>query len=140
MRKLLIFIMVITMGIAFTACGSDESAKAPTSYTPTDIQVEALDDGTNIYSVVYDIDNTDTEVWSGYDTDELCVNTAIEGIKACMERDDWVDNSAVIGYAGEAVLKNEMYSYGTDYDFSYIQLYQVGIGNDTYTIQGELDK
>ena len=57
MKKLLIFIMVVSMGILFTACGSDESAEAPTAYTPTDIQMEALDDGTNIYSVIYDIDN-----------------------------------------------------------------------------------
>ena len=144
MKKLLIFIMVISMGMIFTACGSDESAEAPTSYTPSDIQVEALDDGTNIYSVIYDIDTSDSdawkEAWSGYDSDELCVNTAIDGIKACMDRDDWVDNSAVIGYAGEAELKYELYSYGTDYDFTYIQLYQLGIGNDTYTLQGELEQ
>lgn len=128
------------MGILFTACGSDESAEAPTAYTPTDIQMEALDDGTNIYSVIYDIDNEDTQAWSGYDSDDLCVNTAIDGIKACMDRDDWVDNSAVIGYAGEALLKNELYSYGSDYDFTGIQLYQVGIYNDTYTLQGELEQ
>ena len=140
MKKLLIFIMVVSMGILFTACGSDESAEAPTAYTPTDIQMDALDDGTNIYSVIYDIDNEDTQAWSGYDSDDLCVNTAIDGIKACMDRDDWVDNSAVIGYAGEALLKNELYSYGSDYDFTGIQLYQVGIYNDTYTLQGELDQ
>ena len=140
MKKLLIFIMVVSMGILFTACGSDESADAPTAYTPTDIQVESLDDGTNIYSVIYDVDNEDTTAWSAYDTDELCVNTAIDGIKACMDRDDWVDNSAVIGYAGEALLKNELYSYGSDYDFTGIQLYQVGIYNDTYTLQGELEQ
>lgn len=140
MKKLLIFIMVVSMGILFTACGSDESAEAPTAYTPTDIQMEALDDGTNIYSVIYDIDNEDTQAWSGYDSDDLCVNTAIDGIKACMDRDDWVDNSAVIGYAGEALLKNELYSYGSDYDFTGIQLYQVGIYNDTYTLQGELEQ
>ena len=140
MKKLLIFIMVAFMGILFTACGSDEAADAPTAYTPTDIQVESLDDGTNIYSVIYDVDKDDTTAWSGYDTDELCVNTAIDGIKACMERDDWVDNSAVIGYAGEALLKNELYSYGSDYDFTGIQLYQVGIYNDTYTLQGELEQ
>ena len=102
--------------------------------------MEALDDGTNIYSVIYDIDNEDTQAWSGYDSDDLCVNTAIDGIKACMDRDDWVDNSAVIGYAGEALLKNELYSYGSDYDFTGIQLYQVGIYNDTYTLQGELEQ
>lgn len=140
MKKLLIFFMVVSMGILFTACGSDESAEAPTAYTPTDIQMEALDDGTNIYSVIYDIDNEDTQAWSGYDSDELCVNTAIDGIKACMDRDDWVDNSAVIGYAGEALLKNELYSYGSDYDFTGIQLYQVGIYNDTYTLQGGLEQ
>lgn len=142
MRKLLIFIMVITMGIAFTACGSDESAsEQPTSITPSDIQVEALDDGTNIYSVIYDIDTEDSdawrEAWSGYDSDELCVNTAVDGIKACMERDDWVDGSVVNGYAGEALLKYELYSFGVDNTLG-IDLYQLGIYNDTYTLQGEL--
>lgn len=141
MRKLLIFIMVITMGIAFTACGSEESAEAPTSYTPSDIQVEALDDGTNIYSVIYDIDTEDSdawrEAWSGYDSDELCVNTAVDGIKACMERDDWVDGSVVNGYAGEALLKYELYSFGVENTLG-IDLYQLGIYNDTYTLQGEI--
>lgn len=144
MKKVLIFIMVICMGMIFTACGSEESADAPTSYTPADVQVEALDDGTNIYSVIYDIDTSDLDAWkqqwSGYDSDELCVNTAVDGIKACMDREDWIDGSAVIGYAGEAELKYELYSYGTEYDFTYIQLYQLGIGNDTYTLQDELDK
>lgn len=144
MKKVLIFIMVICMGMIYTACGSDESAEAPTSYTPADIQVEALDDGANIYSVIYDIDTSDSdawkEAWSGYDSDEICVKTAVDGIKACMDREDWIDGSAVIGYAGEAELKYELYSYGTEYDFTYIQLYQLGIGNDTYTLQGELDK
>ena len=143
MKKWLIFIMVICMGMIFTACGSEESAEAPTSYTPTDIQVEALDDGTNIYSVIYDIDPSDSdawrEAWSGYDSDELCVNTAVEGIKACMDRDDWVDNSVVNGYAREALLKYELYSFGTENTLG-IDLFQLGIYNDTYTLQGELDK
>lgn len=141
MRKLLIFIMVITMGIAFTACGSDESAEAPTSYSPADIQVEALDDGTNIYSVIYDIDPSDTdawrEAWSGYDSDDLCVNTAVDGIKTCMDREDWIDGSVVNGYAGEALLKYELYSYGVE-NTDGIDLYQLGIYNDTYTLQGEI--
>ena len=144
MKKFLIIIMVISMGILFTGCGDSEPAEEPTVLAPTDIQVEALDDGTNLYSVIYDIDTEDTDAWcdtwSGYDSDEICVQTAIDGIKACMDREDWVDNSAVIGYAGEPELKYELYSYGTDYDFTYIQLYQLGIGNDTYTLQGELEK
>lgn len=144
MRKLLIFIMVISMGILFTACGSDEpAAEQTTSITPSDIQVEALDDGTNIYSVIYDIDTSDTdawkEAWSGYDSEEVCVNTAVDGIKACMDRDDWVDNSVVIGYAGEALLKYELYSFGAENNLG-IDLYQLGIYNDTYTLQGELDQ
>ena len=144
MKKLLIFIMVISMGMIFTSCGSDDPAsEQPTSYTPTDIQVEALDDGTNIYSLIYDIDTSDTDAWkdawSGYDSEDVCVNTAVEGIKACMERDDWVDNSVVIGYAGEALLKNELYSYGAENTLG-IDLYQLGIYNDTYTLQGELDQ
>ena len=129
------------MGTIFAACGSDESAEEPTSYTPSDIQMEALDDGTNVYSVIYDIDPADTDAWrdawSGYDSEDICVNTAIEGIKACMDRDDWVDGSSVIGYAGEALLKYEMYSYGVE-GTDGIDLYQLGVYNDTYTLQGEL--
>lgn len=137
MKKALIIVMAVAMMFAFCACG--ETEEEPTSYTPTDIQVEEAD-GANVYSVIYDIDNSDTDVWSGYDTDELCKNTAIEGIKACMDRDDWADGSVVFGYAKEPKLKNMLYSYGMDGDYSGISMYQIGIYNDTYTLQGEFDK
>lgn len=130
MRKCLIFIMVISMTILFSACGSDE----PTALTPTDIQ---YDDG--VYSVIYDIDNSDTEAWSGYDTNEAEVQTAIDGIKACKEDASWSDDAIVFGYAKEPKLKNMMYSYGMDGDYSGIAMYQIGIYNDTYVLQGELD-
>ena len=140
MKKFLIIIMVLTASFAFCSCGSSEPEQ-PTAYEPTAIEVENAD-GVNVYHVLYDIDNTDTEVWSGYDTDEITVNTAVNGIKECMQRDDWTDDSVVYGYAKEALLKNMMYQYGfngIDGDYESIKLYQVGVYNDDYTLQGELD-
>lgn len=137
MKKYLIIIMVLSMTFLFGACGSEE-ADAPASYSPSDIQVEDAD-GVNVYSVIYDVDISDTEAWSGYDSDDVVKQTAIDGIKACMDRDDWSDDAIVYGYANEALLKNMMYSYGQDGDYSGIGLYQVGIYNDTYTLQGELE-
>ena len=149
MKKLFVVVMVVAMGFAFVACGSGEAEEpeAPTSYTPTDIQVEAIEgEDANVYSVIYDIDTEDTdawkEQWSGYDSEEVCINTAIEGIRACMDRDDWTDTSVVYGYAGEPLLKNMLYSYGfngVDGDYTSIKLFQLGIFNDTYDLQGELD-
>lgn len=140
MKKFLIIIMVLTASFAFCSCGSSEPEQ-PTAYEPTAIEVENAD-GVNVYSVIYDIDNTDTEAWSGYDTDEINVNTAVNGIKECMQRDDWTDDSVVYGYAKEALLKNMMYQYGyngIDGDYDSIKLYQVGVYNDDYVLQGELD-
>lgn len=140
MKKFLIIVMVLTASFAFCSCGSSEPEQ-PTAYEPTAIEVENAD-GVNVYSVIYDIDNTDTEAWSGYDTDEINVNTAVNGIKECMQRDDWTDDSVVYGYAKEALLKNMMYQYGyngIDGDYDSIKLYQVGAYNDDYVLQGELD-
>ena len=138
MKKILIIVMVVSMTFAFCSCGSDEAAE-PTTYSPTDIQVEATDDG-NIYSVIYDIENDDTEQWSGYDSKDNEVQTAINGIKECMSRDDWTDNSCVRGYAGSTELMHTIYTYGTDYDYSKIDLYQVGVYNESYDLQGELEQ
>ena len=140
MKKFLIIIMVLTASFMFCSCGSSEPEQ-PTAYEPTAIEVENAD-GVNVYHVLYDIDNTDTEAWSGYDTDEITVNTAVNGIKECMQRDDWTDDSVVYGYAKEALLKNMMYQYGyngIDGDYDSIKLYQVGVYNDDYVLQGELD-
>lgn len=140
MKKFLIIIMVLAASFMFCSCGSSEPEQ-PTAYEPTAIEVENAD-GVNVYHVIYDIDNTDTEAWSGYDTDEINVNTAVNGIKECMQRDDWTDDSVVYGYAKEALLKNMMYQYGyngIDGDWNTIKLYQVGIYNDDYVLQGELD-
>lgn len=135
MKKYLIFIMVICMGISFCACGSSEESS---TLQPADIQCEATDEGP-VFSVIYDIDNQNTEVWSGYDTKATEVQTAIDGIKACMDMNEWSDDAVVFGYAKEPVLKNMLYSYGMDGDYSGIAMYQIGIYNDTYTLQGELD-
>ena len=129
MRKFFIILLAVSMMFVFASCGSEE----PTAYSPSDIQ---YDDG--VYSVIYDIDNSDTNQWSGYDTKETEVQTAVGGIKACMARDDWSDDAVVFGYAKEPKLSNMMYSYGMDGDYSGIAMYQLGIYNDTYTLQDEL--
>lgn len=135
MKRFLIVVMAIAFAFALCACGS---AEEPSALQPTDIQVEDAY-GVNVYSVIYDVDNSDTDAWSGYDTDEACVQAAVDGIKQCMSRDDWSDDAIVYGYAGEPLLKNMLYSYGQDGDYSGIALYQVGVYNDTYVLQGELD-
>lgn len=140
MKKFLIVVMVLAASFMFCSCGSSEPEQ-PTAYEPTAIEVENAD-GVNVYHVIYDIDNTDTEAWSGYDTDEITVNTAVNGIKECMQRDDWTDDSVVYGYAKEAVLKNMMYQYGyngIDGDYDSIKLYQVGIYNDDLVLTDELE-
>lgn len=137
MKKYLIIVMALMLVFAFCSCGSD-APEEPSALSPSDIQVEDAD-GVNVYSVIYDIDNSDSEVWSGYDTNEAEVQTAIDGIKECKGRDDWSDDSIVYGYAKEPLAKNMLYSYGQDGDYSGIALYQIGIYNDTYTLQGELD-
>lgn len=140
MKKFLIIIMVLTASLCLCSCGSSEPEQ-PTAYEPTAIEVENAD-GVNVYHVLYDIDNTDTEAWSGYDTDEINVNTAVNGVKECMQRDDWTDDSVVYGYANEALLKNMMYQYGyngIDGDYDSIKLYQVGIYNDDLVLTDELE-
>lgn len=135
MKKYLIFIMVICIGISFCACGSSET---PSAIQPANIQFDDTEEGP-VFSVIYDIDNQDTEQWSGYDSKELEVQTAIDGIKACMGMDEWSDDAVVFGYAKEPLLKNMLYSYGMDGDYTGIAMYQIGIYNDTYTLEGELD-
>ena len=142
MRKFLIVIMALAAAVVLCACGSDQTADAPAVYSPTDIQVETTD-GVNVYSVIYDIDNTSTDEWSGYDTNDNEVQTAIDGIKDCKDRGDWVDGSVVYGYSKEPALKNMLYQYGSngiDGDYNTIRLYQCGVFNDEYTLQGELDQ
>ena len=138
MKKILIIVMVVAMTFAFCSCGSDEAAE-PTAYSPTDIQVDDAD-GVPLFYVIYDIDNHDTEQWHGYDTYENEVQTAIDGIKACMAMDEWADNAIVFGYAQEPELKYIMYAYGNDDDYTHINLHQLGIYNDSYDLQGELDQ
>ena len=135
MKKVLLIVLSLVFVFALCSCGEPEQ----TAYSPSDIQAEEVD-GDVIYSVIYaDIDNSTTDQWSGYDTKEIEVQTAIDGIKACMQRDDWTDNSVVFGYAGDTKLKNMIYSYGNN-SYTGIDLYQIGIYNDTYTLQGELDQ
>lgn len=141
MKKALIIIMAMAMVFAFCSCGSDESADAPETpeyYTPIDIQVEATDEGP-VFSVIYDIDNEDKEQWSGYDSKENEVLTAVNGIKECMAMDEWENTAVVYGYGKEPKLANMLYSYGAEGDYSSIGLYQLGIYNESYILQGELD-
>ena len=140
MKKFLIIIMVLAASLCLCSCGSSEPEK-PTAYEPTAIEVENAD-GVNVYHVLYDIDNTDTEAWSAYSYDEMVSNTAVNGVKECMQRDDLTDDSIVYGYANEALLKNMMYQYGyngIDGDWNTIKLYQVGIYNDDLVLTDELE-
>jgi len=136
MRKILIIIMGIVMTFAMCSCGSDEPEQ--TALTYNDIQAEQLDDGGVVYTVVYGIDAEDTEQWSGHFTNAEVLQTAVDGIKACMNRDDWTDNSVVYGKDSNGVT---MYSYGDDGmdgNYTQIRFYQVGIFDRAYDLQDEL--
>lgn len=134
MKKALIIIMVCLAVFAFCSCGSSE--EEPKAYTPTDIQTETLDDGSTVFSVIYDC-TVEKDSWSGYPEDSRELETAINGIKECMNSDEWTDTSVVYGYAEEPLLKNALYSYEAGNPG--IDFYQIGIYNTTYTLQGELD-
>lgn len=139
MKKLLIFIMAFTMALVFASCGSEEE---PEAYSPSDIQVETLEDGSNVYSIIYDITN-EKDDWSGYPEDQRELQTAINGVKECMARDDWNDTSVIHAYAQEPVLSNQLYSYGydgMDGNYESIKFFQYGVYNTSYTLQGETDK
>ena len=129
MRKLLVILLAMSLAIAFCSCGSEE----PEAYSPSDIQVEDAD-GVNVYSVLYDT-STEKEDWTGYPEDQRELQTAIDGIKACMERDDWKDGSIVYGYAQEPLLKNMLYAY----EDGNIAFYQLGIYNTDFMVTDELD-
>lgn len=138
MKKLIAIISVLVIVFALCSCGDSEDTSA--AYSPTKIKVEKLDDG-NVYSLIYDVDVSDDKQWSGYPEDDRELNTAIDGIKECMKRDDWNDNSVVYGYGKKALLKNVMFSYGydgTDGDDSSIKFFQLGIYNTTFQLTDEL--
>lgn len=139
MKKLIVIISVLVIVFALCSCGDSEDTSA--AYLPTKIKIEKLDDG-NVYSLIYDVDVSDNEQWSGYPEDDRELNTAIDGIKECMKRDDWNDNSVVYGYGKKALLKNVMFSYGydgTDGNNSAIKFFQIGIYNTTYQLTDELE-
>lgn len=129
--KKLILIMCLALAFAFCACGSEE--EEPVAYSPSDIQVEDAD-GVNVYSVIYNI-TTEKEDWSGYPEDQRELDTAVNGIKECMDRDDWSDGSIVYGYAQEPLLKNMLYSYDST---DVIKFYQYGIYNTDFLVGDEL--
>ena len=56
MKKYLIIVMALTLVFAFCSCGTD-APEEPSALSPSDIQVEDAD-GVNVYSVIYDIDNS----------------------------------------------------------------------------------
>ena len=138
MKRFLITVMVIAMAIVFCSCGSEEPEAE--AYSPSDIQVEKIDDTSNAFSVIYDI-TVEKEDWSGYPEDQRELMTAVNGIKECMSRDEWTDTSVVYGYAQEPKISNVLYSYGddgSDGDYDSIKFYQLGIYNTTYILQDEL--
>ena len=136
MKKFLIVIMVIAMISVFCGCGgSDES----TAYEPVDIQVEAIDgEDANAYHVIYDIDGANTDEWSGFwDVRER--ETALNGIKECMGRDDWTDTSVIYG---EDTSSTALYSYGfngIDGDYQSVKFFEGGIFHKDYSVEGMLD-
>ena len=135
MNKYLGFLCVLALLFAFCSCGGSEE---PSAYSPSDITVEAIDDSSNVYHVIYDIDASDTEVWSGHFTDPIALQTAVDGIKECITRDDWTDTSVVYG---EDTSGTNMYSYGDDGmdgNYDQIKFFQVGIYDKSYNLQGEL--
>ena len=138
MKKFLIVIMVIAMISVFCGCGSDESEE-PAAYSPTDIQVEAIDgEDANVYHVIYDIDGSNTDEWSGY-WDSRESETALNGIKECMARDDWTDTSVVYG---EDTNSTALYSYGfngIDGDYKSVKFFEGGIYHKDYSVEGMLD-
>ncbi len=139
MKKLILVVTLLALITALCACGDSEDK--PEAYSPTDIKVEKADGG-NIYSLIYDIDINDDEQWSGYPEHENELQTAINGIKECMQRDDWTDDSVIYGYAKKALLKNTLYSYGydgTDGNYDSIKFFQLGIYNTTYQLTDELE-
>ncbi len=142
--KWLMTVLIITiMALLLVACGGEETSKEDVeTYSPIEIQVEDAGDGTSVFSVIYDIDAHNKEQWTGYPENEREMNTALEGIKQCMERDDWTDGSVIYGYGGETLLKNIIYSYGydgSDGNYNSIKFFQLGIYNTTYQLTGELD-
>lgn len=138
MKKITILVVILLIAISVCACGDEEQ---PTAYSPTDIKVEKIDGG-NVYSLIYDVDVSDDSQWSGYPEHENELQTAIDGIKECMKRDDWKDGSVIYGYGKEALLKNMMYSYGydgSDGNDTSIKFFQLGIYNTTYQLTDELE-
>ena len=137
MNKYLGLLCVIALLFAFCACGGSDE---PTAYSPSDIKVEAIDgEDANAYHVIYDIDATDTEQWDGHFTNAFTLQTAVDGIKEVMNRDDWTQTSVLFGEDTNGV---RMYSYGDDGldgNYDQIRLYQVGIYNRSYDLQGELE-
>ena len=137
MKKLIAFALSLFLMAAFCSCGEEPEQSG---YMPTDIQVEKIDGSSNSFALIYDI-TTDKEDWSVYPEDARELQTAIDGIKECLSRDDWTETSVVYGYAGEPKLKNLLYSYGSDGsdgDYTSIKVYQYGIYNTTFTVTDEL--
>lgn len=136
MKKFLIVVMVIGMISAFCGCGGSDE---PTAYDPVDIQVEAIDgEDANVYHVIYDIDGSNTDEWSGF-WDSRESETALNGIKECMARDDWTDTSVVYG---EDTNSTALYSYGfngIDGDYQSVKFFEGGMFHKDYSVEGMLD-
>lgn len=139
MKKIIFILMAAFIITTICACGDSEDK--PAAYSPTDIKVEKADDG-NIYSLIYDIDIDNKDQWSGYPEHENELDTAVNGIKKCIQRDDWTNNSVIYGYAKKPLLKNMLYSYGndgSDGNYDSIKFFQLGIYNTTYQLDSELN-
>lgn len=137
MKKILIIVMVISMTLAFCSCGStEEVSEEPTAYSPVDIQVEAIEDeDANVYHVIYDIDALDEEQWTGR-WDDRESQTAINGIKEVISRDDWTPTSVIYGEDKSGAL---LYSYGfngIDGDYQSVKFYVGNMFHKSYGLDG----
>lgn len=142
-KKVIVGALIVIMMIAFCSCGSDSEEQEPTGYDPVDIQVEAVDDDSNAYLLIYDVSVEDTDQWNGYPEHERELQTALNGIKQCISRDDWTPTSVIHAYGGEAKLSNQMYSYGDDGldgNLNSVKFFQYGIYTTTYQLTDELDQ
>lgn len=137
MRKILLILIPAVLMFAFCACGGSDEEE-PAAYTPIDVQVEAIDgEDANVYTLVYDIDGANTDEWSGY-WDARERDTAVNGIKQCLDRDDWTPTSVIYG---EDEAGTALYSYGwngIDGDYESVKFFQAGVFHKSYELDGLL--
>lgn len=137
MKKIILLLVPIMAIFMFCGCGGSAEDE-PTAYSPSDIQVEAIEgEDSNVYTLVYDIDGANTDEWSGF-WDARESETAISGIKECINRDDWTATSVVYG---KDTAGTYLYSYGfdgTDGNYDSVKFFEAGVFHKSYELDGML--